>query len=35
MSNEKFNSDESLAKNGESFHWAKRFLGKKMGHRRC
>ena len=31
MSNENLTPDESLAKNGESFHWAKRFLGKKMG----
>ena len=31
MSNENLTPDESLAVNGESFHWAKRFLGKKMG----
>ena len=31
MSNETLTPDESLAQNGESFHWAKRFLGKKMG----
>ena len=31
MSNENLTPDESLALNGESFHWAKRFLGKKMG----
>ena len=31
MSNENLTPDESLAQNGESFHWAKRFLGKKMG----
>ena len=31
MSNESLTPDESLAVNGESFHWAKRFLGKKMG----
>ena len=31
MSNENLTPDESLAKNGESFHWAKRFLGPKMG----
>ena len=31
MSNENLTPDESLAQNGESFHWAKHFLGKKMG----
>ena len=31
MSNESLTPNESLAVNGESFHWAKRFLGKKMG----
>lgn len=31
MSNENLTPDESLAQNGESFHWAKRFLGHKMG----
>ena len=31
MSNENLTPDESLAQNGESFHWAKRFLGQKMG----
>ena len=31
MTNESLTTDESLAANGESFHWAKRFLGKKMG----
>ena len=31
MSNENLTPDESLALNGESFHWAKRFLGQKMG----
>ena len=32
MSNELLSPQESLAKNGESFHWAKRFLGQKMGN---
>ena len=31
MNNENLTPDESLALNGESFHWAKRFLGQKMG----
>ena len=31
MTNESLTPNESLAANGESFHWAKRFLGKKMG----
>lgn len=32
MTNELLSPQESLAKNGESFHWAKRFLGQKMGN---
>ena len=31
MSNENLTPNQSLAQNGESFHWAKRFLGRKMG----
>ena len=31
MTNEFLSPEESLAKNGESFHWAKKFLGKKTG----
>ena len=32
MSNERLTSEESLAVNGRSFHWARRFLGQRMGH---
>ena len=32
MSNENLTSEESLAANGKSFHWARRFLGARMGH---
>lgn len=32
MSNESLTSEESLAANGKSFHWARRFLGARMGH---
>ena len=32
MSNESLTSEESLAANGRSFHWARRFLGERMGH---
>ena len=31
MSNENLSPEESLAANGESFYWAKKFLGKKVG----
>jgi phytoene synthase len=31
MSNESLTSEESLAVNGKSFHWARRFLGARMG----
>lgn len=31
MSNESLTSEESLAANGKSFHWARRFLGARMG----
>ena len=31
MSNESLTSEESLAANGRSFHWARRFLGERMG----
>ena len=31
MSNEKLTSEQSLAANGKSFHWARRFLGQRMG----
>ena len=32
MSNETLTSEQSLAANGKSFHWARRFLGDRMGH---
>ncbi len=32
MSNEALTSEESLAANGKSFHWARRFLGAEMGN---
>ena len=32
MSNERLTSEESLAANGRSFHWARRFLGQRMGY---
>jgi phytoene synthase len=32
MSNESLTSEESLAANGKSFHWARRFLGARMGN---
>ena len=32
MSNETLTSEQSLAVNGKSFHWARRFLGDRMGH---
>ncbi|MGC6454838.1 MAG: phytoene/squalene synthase family protein [Candidatus Puniceispirillaceae bacterium] len=32
MSNEALTSEQSLAANGKSFHWARRFLGDRMGH---
>jgi len=31
MSNETLTSEQSLAANGKSFHWARRFLGDRMG----
>ncbi|MEC8205171.1 MAG: squalene/phytoene synthase family protein [Pseudomonadota bacterium] len=31
MSNEELTSEQSLAANGKSFHWAHRFLGQRMG----
>ena len=31
MSNEELTSEQSLATNGRSFHWARRFLGQRMG----
>ena len=31
MSNEELTSEQSLAANGKSFHWARRFLGHRMG----
>jgi len=31
MSNETLTSEDSLAANGKSFHWARRFLGERMG----
>ena len=31
MSNESLTSEQSLAANGKSFHWARRFLGARMG----
>jgi len=31
MSNEELTSEQSLAANGKSFHWARRFLGHHMG----
>ena len=31
MTNESLSPEESLAANGESFYWAKKFLGKKVG----
>ena len=31
MSNEELTSEQSLAANGKSFHWAHRFLGERMG----
>lgn len=31
MSNEELTSEQSLAANGKSFHWARRFLGCRMG----
>ena len=31
MSNEELTSEQSLAANGRSFHWARRFLGQRMG----
>ena len=31
MSNEELTSEQSLAANGKSFHWARRFLGERMG----
>ena len=31
MSNEELTSEQSLAANGKSFHWARRFLGDRMG----
>ena len=31
MSNEQLTSEQSLAANGKSFHWARRFLGARMG----
>lgn len=31
MSNETLTSEDSLAANGKSFHWARRFLGDRMG----
>jgi len=31
MSNETLTSEQSLAANGKSFHWARRFLGERMG----
>ena len=31
MSNEELTSEQSLAANGKSFHWARRFLGQRMG----
>ena len=31
MSNEELTSEQSLAVNGKSFHWARRFLGQRMG----
>ena len=32
MSNEELTSEQSLAANGKSFHWARRFLGQRMGN---
>ena len=32
MSNESLTSEQSLAANGKSFHWARRFLGARMGN---
>ena len=32
MSNETLTSEQSLAANGKSFHWARRLLGDRMGH---
>ena len=31
MSNEELTSEQSLAANGKSFYWARRFLGQGMG----
>jgi hypothetical protein len=32
IESEKLSSLEALARFGKSFNWAKKFLGKKMGH---